>query len=119
MQELITHLSNDNLPSLYWNPTSEVIEFGELTRHTYQMIARALKEGADILQATALDLTWSREETVIGKVSWKPSLDSQYPKSFASQIRKIIDKDPIMQKWTRVISDEAEAIVIEFIPQRI
>lgn len=115
MNELLRHLSSDDLPSLYWDETSQQIEYGHLTGFVYMMIKRALSEGADRIQASALSLTWSREGKVIGKVDLTPSEHPEYPKSYANQIRKIIDKDPIMRKWTRIVSDEHDTIACDFL----
>src|SRR4051794_21247056 len=102
MNELLRHLSEDNLGEPYRDEISQTSEYGHIIAFLYMMIKRAIVENADMIEATTRSLLWSRDGKVINKVH---EGHSDYPSNYANEIRKIINKDPIVKKWTRIVSD--------------
>jgi hypothetical protein len=115
MNKLLRHISEDNLGTPFWDETLQQSDYGHLIAYVYVIIKRALNEGADRIKFTARSYSWSQQGKVICEHDFDPTGSPDYPKSWKQEFRKIRDKDPIVKKWTRVVSDENETIVCEFL----
>ena len=102
MDELLQHLSRDDMAPLYPDGYDNVIAA------VYNMLYYAVRDKADEIRVSAKTCVWSKGGAKI-KDSEIPAKQSA---NYRTQLLRILDKDAIVQRCTRVTrSDDAELVL--------
>jgi hypothetical protein len=110
MDELLKHLSEDDVVPLYRNEVTGIIEYSELIRLVYIIIKRALLEGADTLEVTETNFIWSRQGEILSK-SCHPLQGVNY----VAQLRKIIAVDSEVRDHVRANYISDSDVIVDFV----
>jgi hypothetical protein len=105
LDELNEHLQRGRFPALYPG------EYSHITAITYNLLRWALRDEADTLTLNQHHFVWSREQRELGTLR----IDSPKPIiTYQSQLRSILTRDTVVQKYTRVVKNTDDEIVVEF-----
>ena len=109
LNELSEHLQRGKFPALYPG------EYSHVTAITYNMLRWALRDEADTLTLNERYFVWSRDHRELGTLR----VDSPKPAiTYQSQLRSILTRDAVVQKYTRVVKNTDDEIVIQFANMR-
>lgn len=104
MDELLHHLANDDMHSLFPDGYDHVLA------EVYNVLYYAVRDRADALRLSAKDFVWSKQQA---KIKEHP-LQTKSAASYRSQLLLILQNDPILQKYVRVVTDSADELAIVF-----
>ncbi len=105
MDELLHHLATDDMHPLFPDGYDHVLA------EVYNVLYYAVRDHADELRLNATAFVWSKQQAKIKDHPVQPKSAASYRR----QLLRILQTDPILQKYTRVAADSADEIAIEFL----
>ena len=104
MDELLRHLAQDDMNPLFPDGYNHILA------EVYNVLYYAVRDHASELRLNATNFIWKNDKAKVKEhaLQAKPSV------SYRSQLLRILKSDPILQKYARVTTDNADEITIEF-----
>ncbi len=103
MDELLRHLANDEVVSLY-------SDYNQTTAEVYNVLYFAVRDHADELHLTDSNFAWLKGGKLIkiSKISGKAA-------KYRGELERIRANDSIVQRFTQVTKTEADDFLIAFV----
>lgn len=104
MDELLRHLGNDHVASLY--PDG----YTHLTAEIYNVLYFAVRDGAEELYLNENSFVWLKNKQPIktAKISGKAA-------AYRAELMRVRETDAIVGKYTRVLRESSDQFAVEFI----